>query len=481
MMNTRFILKIGIIGSLILLFLIPQAIMADLVEEREGWRQKAYDSIEASWPGMQVLAGPILTIPYQVTGTIRETVTDKDGKEREIQRQETLRRNVRLVPTRLDVLGDLQSTLRYRGIFQVPVYTISLKISGDFDLQVLRERVAGWKEGSLHLEAPYLSVAVRDQRGIASPPGLRWKGNEIPFKPGSHLPGSSAGMHARLPDLEMADPGSLAFEFTLELRGMRSMGFSMLADTSSVRLSSNWPHPSFTGEMLPESRDISDAGFTALWKASAFSYNVRDAIEKCEENECGGVLERSVGFELLQPVDIYQQSERSVKYGFLFIVLTFVVLILFELLKKLQIHPVQYTLVGFALLMFYLLLISLSEHILFMPAYAIAALACTGLLTVYFGAILRSRRLGFLLGGGLALLYLVLYVILKAEDYALLMGSLLLFSALAALILTSRNLDWYALMSTAPPASESEKRHEPSLHTGPSDPPIEDLSDRHDF
>ena len=157
-------------------------------------------------------------------------------------------------------------------------------------------------------------------------------------------------------------------------------------------------------------------------------------------------MHRAVGFQLLQPVDVYQQSERSIKYAFLFIVLTFVVLVMFELLKKLRVHPVQYTLVGLALTVFYLLLISLSEHISFVWAYCVAGLASAGLLTLYFGSILHSRKLGLLLGSGLVGLYAILYIILQAEDKALLMGSVLIFVLLAVLMLATRNLDWYALM-----------------------------------
>jgi len=156
-------------------------------------------------------------------------------------------------------------------------------------------------------------------------------------------------------------------------------------------------------------------------------------------------LDKAVGFELIQPVDVYQQSDRSVKYAFLFITLTFVVLVLLELLKKLRIHPIQYSFVGMALLVFYLLLISLSEHIDFGLAYASGAVASTALLTIYFGAILRNHKLGLILGGGLSVLYSLLYVILQSEDNALLMGSVLIFVILALLMLSTRNLDWYAL------------------------------------
>jgi len=231
----------------------------------------------------------------------------------------------------------------------------------------------------------------------------------------------------------------------VELRGMRAMSFALLSENTHVKLAANWANPSFMGELLPEKREISEQGFTAEWRASSFSYNVFSALEQCRKGECNSLLQRAVGFELIQPVDVYQQSERSIKYAELFIILTFMALILFELLKKLRIHPIQYTLVGMALLVFYLLLISLSEHILFLHAYSISAAASMALLTLYFGAILHSYKLGAILGAALAALYAVLYVILQSEENALLMGSVLFFVMLAGLMLSTRHFDWYAL------------------------------------
>ena len=194
-----------------------------------------------------------------------------------------------------------------------------------------------------------------------------------------------------------------------------------------------------------------------MWRASSFSYDVTNAMERCRKGECLSLMERAVGFDLIQPVDVYQQSERSIKYAELFIILTFVALILFELLKKVRVHPIQYTLVGMALLVFYLLLISLSEHIQFLFAYVIGALSSTALLTFYFGAILQSRKLGLILGAGLSALYVALYVILQAEESALLIGSLLLFIVLAALMLATRHFDWYELTGQGDAPAETEK------------------------
>ncbi|MBU1722238.1 MAG: cell envelope integrity protein CreD [Gammaproteobacteria bacterium] len=445
MQNQRFYLKLGLIAFLIMLLLIPQAFILGLVGERESWRYQAYQSIEQSWPGQQTLAGPLLTIPYYFTYNVKERVKDKDGKERDILREVTETDELSLIPAQLNIQSKLDSSLRYRGIYEVPVYASSLQVTGEFNTQPLIDLQAELKGKQIHWEKPQLSVLVRDQRGIASPPSLQWNGATIAFKPGSNLSGTAAGMHSKLPDIDLTQASRLPFAFDLELRGMRSMNFALLAENSDVKLAANWPHPSFTGELLPETREVTDTGFTAHWRASSFSYNVSGALEQCRKGECASLLERAVGFDLIQPVDVYQQSERSVKYAVLFIVLSFVVLIMFELLKKLRVHPVQYTLVGFALLVFYLLLISLSEHIDFLSAYAVAALASTGLLTLYFGSILHSRKLGLMLGGGLAGLYALLYVILQAEENALLMGSVLIFAVLAVLMLATRNFDWYAL------------------------------------
>lgn len=452
MPNQRYYLKLVIIACLILFLLIPQAFMLGLVGERASWRQQAYSSIEQSWPGMQTLAGPLLTIPYQLTYNVKELVKDKDGKEREILREVTDQDALHLIPNQLDITSTLDSSLRYRGIYDVPVYSSGLQVSGTFNTQPLLDLIADTKGKQIRWESPQLAVMVRDQRGIAAPPSLQWNGATVNFKPGNNLPGSaSAGMHAKLPALDLNQASRIPFQFELELRGMRSMNFALLAENSAVKLAANWPHPSFSGELLPETRDIHANGFNALWKASSFSYNVSGALEQCRAGECSGLLERAVGFELIQPVDVYQQSERSIKYAALFIILTFVVLILFELLKKLRVHPVQYTLVGFALLVFYLLLISLSEHVDFLRAYTAAAFASTGLLTLYFGAILHSHKLGLLLGAGLAGLYALLYLILQAEENALLMGSVLIFAVLALLMLATRHFDWYALTAGNPP------------------------------
>lgn len=443
-MKQRFYLKVGMIFALILALLIPQSFIMDLVSERVSWRQQAYQSIEQSWPSAQTLAGPVLVVPYHLTFNSKEKII-VDKVEKEVIKEITLDNVLYIIPKNLSIQSKLDSSMRYRGIYEIPVYSNQLQVTGEFDNQAVLDFISEHKDKKIRWDKPQLSVLVSDQRGIAAPPSLTWDNALIAFQPSASLPHATAGMHALLPELAVDKATPLAFAFTMELRGMSAMNFALLSENTKVKLAANWPHPSFIGELLPETRNITDEGFTAEWRASSFSYDVTGALEQCRKGECGALLERTVGFSLLQPVDVYQQSERSIKYAALFIILTFMALVLFELLKKCRIHPIQYTLVGMALLVFYLLLISLSEHLLFLYAYSIGAFASMALLTFYFGAILHSRKSGLILGAALAILYVLLYVILQSEENALLMGSVLIFVMLAGLMMATRHFDWYAL------------------------------------
>lgn len=450
-------IKFVVVFGLVLFLLIPQGLLMGLIAERASWRSEAHQSIQQSWPGAQTLAGPVLSVPYQVTYDVKEKVRDKNGNEREVIKTAQMKDVLYVIPRQLDMHSKLGSNLRYRGIYEVPVYSSMVQVKGAFTTRALLDLIEERKNQKIAFGTPQLSVLVRDQRGIAQPPLIQWGSRKLAFKPGSDLPNAASGMHVKLPDFNTESLQQIPFSFELELRGMSSMDFALLSENAHVNLVSDWPHPKFTGELLPENRDINEQGFSAQWRASSFSYNVSGALDDCRKGHCSNLLRRAVGFELLQPVDVYQQSERSIKYALLFIVLTFVVLIMFELLKKLRIHPVQYTLVGLALTVFYLLLISLSEHITFSAAYAIAALASSGLLTFYFGAILRSHRLGSLLGVGLMGLYTLLYIIMQSEDKALLMGSVLIFMVLTVLMIATRHLDWYEMTRLGNPEKQGSR------------------------
>jgi inner membrane protein len=243
----------------------------------------------------------------------------------------------------------------------------------------------------------------------------------------------------------------------LEIMGTEQILFLPVGKVTTVDVSSEWPHPSFVGAFLPDTRTVSANGFQAHWKLSDFATGVNDAVARVERlgapaDQSPGFPDHDLGVRFIQPVDVYQQSERAVKYGFLFVLLTLVAFYLFEVLRRLAVHPIQYALCGGALAIFFLLLASLSEHLPFAAAYSIASVACVGLISFYVGHVLQSARRGLAFGGVLGALYGSLYVILLSEDYALLLGAVLLFAALALVMIMTRRVDWYRIAEEVPAA-----------------------------
>ena len=262
---------------------------------------------------------------------------------------------------------------------------------------------------------------------------------------GGDLTRFGQGISAVVPGLIAASPSEVEFKVDIELAGMERISFVPTGRETRVNLAAAWPHPSFFGKFSPE-KTIGPGDFNAEWKTSFFSTNAAQAYAVCGASaKCEAFEANEFGVSFIQPADLYQQLERSAKYGFLFIGLTFAAFFLFETLKSLVVHPVQYGLVGLALALFFVLLVSLSEHIGFAHAYVAAAGACVGLIVVYAGAVLHSWGRAAAIGAQLAALYGVLYLLLRSEDYALLMGSLFLFGLLAATMLGTRRVDWYAL------------------------------------
>jgi inner membrane protein len=249
----------------------------------------------------------------------------------------------------------------------------------------------------------------------------------------------------------LADRGAdkaraLDYEFSLELAGAEALAIAPLGRDNTVAMRADWPHPSFQGVYLPAKHALGADGFSATWQVSRYAAQGGERLAACERGRaCAALLAQELGVSFIEPAGIYLRLERASKYGFLFIGLTFAAFILFELFRRLPIHPVQYTLVGLALAMFFLLLTALSEHIDFAAAYGAATLACVGLISVYLVRVLKSARLGLAFGAALSALYAMLYALLRAEDYSLLGGALLLFSLLAVAMLATRKVDWYEL------------------------------------
>ncbi|RYZ75514.1 MAG: cell envelope integrity protein CreD, partial [Proteobacteria bacterium] len=289
---------------------------------------------------------------------------------------------------------------------------------------------------------------VQDSRGISTLPALTWKDGRLEVKagPGDLKMGMNGGFHADLP-LDVLKGGVFSFHSAFRLRGMQSFGWLPVGENTKVSLKSDWPHPSFQGRSLPISHEIAQNGFEAVWESNYFGSNEIPLLETAASPMNYQDLDTKVRF--FQPVDIYVQSERAVKYGFLFIGLTFAAFLGFEAIQKLSIHPVQYGFVGAAIVVFYILLLALSEHVLFVWAYVCASLASASLLAFYVRYVLQSWARSLIFALSLLVLDLIVYGILQSEDFALLYGSLLLFSLLALAMIATRRVNWHGLKSEA--------------------------------
>lgn len=292
------------------------------------------------------------------------------------------------------------------------------------------------------------AVGVSDVRGIGQLAAHDGSGRVIEFVPGAGMASLAAGVHAQLPT--EATHGRFQLSIDLSLAGTGQLRISPVGRTTHIALASNWRSPSFTGDYLPQKYEAGARGFSAVWETSFFATNLEELLRGCPASgACPALLDPQLGVTFAFPVDQYLQTERAIKYALLFILPTFVGFLLYELGRRLALHPIQYALVGAALAMFYLLLLSLAEHVGFTPAYVISASACVALIGIYVCGALRNVRHGLGFTAALASLYALLYVILGAEDYALLAGSALLFGLLAALMILTRRVNWFELENAA--------------------------------
>jgi inner membrane protein len=424
-------LKAIIVGVLMLLLLVPLGMINDTVKDRQNYRQQAVASVAESYAGPQTLAGPVLVVPY--SETVQVTETDAYGKQVTRQRSRALRWLV--FPAQLSLQGTVEPAVRKRGLHEVRVYELQSRLTARFE-HTLPADPAGVRS----IGNPFLSFAIADVRGLAGTPALQLDGKPLALAQGigGHRPGG--GLHAALPAMQSGQ--RVAFDIALQssLDGTESLAIVPIADSNHITLRSSWPHPQFAGRFLPRSQRVGADGFQAQWDISSLAAGSQGQYLQADKD--AGLDALRLG--LVDPVNIYSQVDRASKYGILFVLLTFVGFFMFELLKRLPIHPVQYGLVGLALAIFFLLLLSLSEHLAFWLSYLIASLACIGLLGVYLSAVLRSHARGWGFAAGLTLLYAALYGLLVSEDNALVLGSLMLFVILASLMLVTRRIDWYS-------------------------------------
>lgn len=415
--------------ALVLIFAVSQVEWK--VNERRATRDSAVQTIADQYAREQQLVGPLLWVKCSEPASVVET--DANGSRRRTVDHDCSR-VVR--PTLLTGQGTLGVSERYRGIYKAHIYTAVLRLHA-----VIPAFTA--KPGQT-IEAADLIFGVGDPRGIKLVRIAAADGRDLAAQPG--VPGGPVqfGFHVPL------DPGALNqvqnLTMDIEIAGSGRLDFAPVAADNDFILQSTWPHPSFSGRFLPEAREVSVAGFSARWRVNDFA----TGGDRVLTDKSAGIeqpanwLSDSLGVSLIDPVDAYTQTDRAVRYGFLFVLLTLGGFFLFEMVKRKPVHPLQYLLIGFAVVLFFLLLLALSEHIAFALAYEIAAGACVLLITAY-GHTLVGGWLGALaLGIGYAMLYGGLYLILASEDYALLLGAWLIFLLLALTMWLTRRLDWHA-------------------------------------
>jgi inner membrane protein len=438
--------KLCLIGVLILILLLPLAMAESLVAEREDRARGVRSEVARIWGQPQNINGPFVVVPYTIK------VETKDGEKR----VETLvERRAVFTPEQLDITADSTSEVLHRGLYDVNVYTAKVNVSGrfaapDMSLVVTNAEAVRWNDA-------ILVMGLSDVSGLKEAASMKLDAaREIAFAPSIGIPGSEAsGIHVRLAPSSTAATNeplkAFSFATTLAFTGSGQLYFSPAARETRVAMTSDWPSPSFSGAFLPADRNVTDKGFTASWR---IPHLARSVPEAWVGNEQG--IERlgphMFGVSFYQPVDFYDLVNRSAKYGVLFLAAAFMAVFLLEARQSKRVHWVQYLFTGLALSFFYVLLLSLSEHLGFGLSYGLASAATGGMLAIYVARALHSTKAGLAMAGVFALLYGILYLILRMEDYALLAGAILGFTGLTIIMFATLRIDWGGHDQTASPS-----------------------------
>lgn len=439
-------LRALLIVFLVLILQIPTAMLSGVANERQSLRAEAVSEITTKWGTSQNIVGPRLYVPYVkriTTGEGDKQVTKTEGKF------------AVFLPEQLDVTGALETKIRKRSIFEVPVYSSDLALQGSF----ARPNPAQWgaaNEQDIQWDQSELVIEVSDAHALNLKDGAVWGGKPLAFEAGrgkyasqnvdsnqydvAGLPIASAGIVAKLGGKMVGD--RFDFAIPLRLQGSERLTFAPLGKETNVKLSANWGDPSFQGKWLPATSTIEKNRFEANWTVQAIGRNYGQSWSGDSPVPDATIRESLFGVDLISPVDNYRMSQRSLKYNFLFLLLTFVTFWLFEITSNLRVHPLQYLLVGAAMTLFYLLQLSLSEHLGFDHAYVISSAAVVLMIASYSVAVLRAKGRGLVIGLMEAALYGYLYFVLASQSYSLLIGSFGLFGFLAVAMYFTRTMDW---------------------------------------
>ncbi len=452
-MRNPLIGKLLTLGAVIALLAVFLQMIQGVIRERLMYRDEAMQSVSQSLAGPQTLIGPMLHVACVETWD-RRVVNKSEGIDRIEEQQREF--SLAATPSSLNIQTDIKTEQRSRSIYSTPVLNTQATVKAQFDIgDTLKQPKSTHANSRMQCGSPMLMVALDDPRGIRHA-SARINGVDYKFKAGTFHPTYKRGIHVPLPAAAMSTPAEgWQAELNIEFVGTQQLHLVPLGETTLIRMKSNWKHPSFTGRFSPAERKLTGEGFNADWRLTAVATdaaaNAAQAKPICDaHNTASKDCVETVQVNFIDPINPYSLSDRASKYGLLFVALTFVAVGLFEVMKKLRVHPVQYLLAGSAMCTFFLLLVSLSEHIGFARAYAVGASATVVLLGYYASYMLGGIWRGLPFGAGMAVLYAFLYVLLQLEQTALVMGSALLFIVLALVMVLTRRINWYAQFSTTP-------------------------------
>jgi inner membrane protein len=420
--------KLAVIGLIIAGLMIPMSMLRSLIQERAGMRDQAVNTVANGWGGNLTAGGPLLRVPFDLsrTGANGEIITETH--------------QFYALAELLNVQAVLeQREARRVGIYEVPVYAVRLKLTGNFQL---RDVMAAASGGTVHWSEARIRLPLSDVRSVRELTAASAAGRNLSFGPAPS--GGLSGIEARLDLSALARDSTVPFAIDVLLAGSQSVALLPTAATTRLSMRADWPDPQFQGAFLPLRYSVDARGFDAQWQVlalnRAFSQSWID-----EQVDTGKVYASAFGVALYQSVDVYQRSERAVKYALLFIALTFLSFFGWELIGQVRVHPVQYLFIGLALSTFYLLLIALAEHLTFWLSYWLGAAALVLLLGLYIAGAMASARRGAMLSAIMTAVYALLYLLVLSENYALLTGAVALFGVMAAVMLATRKLRWEAV------------------------------------
>jgi inner membrane protein len=427
-------LRMIVIAALTLLMLVPVSFVESLIDERAARRDEATKEISEKWGGKQVVSGPVVSIPYK-TFVRQERTNDKGVVS---YTMEEITDFLHILPERLAVTTKLTPEIRYRGIYQIILYRSTIHLEGSFLLASVVNDFAISPDKILWNDAT-VSLGIADLKGIKDAIFVQWNGASVAANPGlnsNQVLEQGISIRPVLNGVEKAD-----FSVDINLNGSTELMFVPVGRETSVSVAAPWANPSFVGAYLPEKREVKPNEFAATWKILHLNRNYPQAWT----GNAYRIGESMFGTRLLSAIDEYQKTTRTAKYAIMFIALTFLSFFMAEVLTGRVIHPIQYVLIGLALVIFYTLLLSISEQVPFNAAYIVSSVAVILLITGYTRSVLANMRATLIILGILTILYGFLFVILQLQDYALLLGSIGLFIILAVVMYLTRTIDWFGI------------------------------------